>query len=268
MITFKAEYVSQHITRIITPFHVCVYLVEGEKKAALIDTGFGVGDLKSYVETLTDKPYSVLLSHGHVDHASGAGQFDEVYLNLRDWDLEKRHCTMEYRIWNIENGPGNSLEPVAITDYIPVYKGKYLNIDEGMDIDLGEVTIKPVAVPGHTQGTLFFVIPEDRIAIFGDGCGEHTAVLLEESTTIKEYRNSLIHLQKYQNMYDTVLRNHGTYTSAKQILEDTIELCGDIIDRKDAKVPRNFIDIPGYMGRPEEHPGKYGNIIYSMEKID
>ena len=33
-----------------------MYLVEGTEKAALIDTGSGIGSLKACVEQLTDKP--------------------------------------------------------------------------------------------------------------------------------------------------------------------------------------------------------------------
>ncbi|MFJ5760653.1 MBL fold metallo-hydrolase [Neobacillus sp. NPDC093182] len=53
-----------------------MYLVEGTVRAALIDTGTGVGDLKAYIDNLTDKPYFVMLTHGHVDHAMGAPAFD------------------------------------------------------------------------------------------------------------------------------------------------------------------------------------------------
>jgi len=41
----------------------------------------GVGHLKDLVSGLTDKPLTVLLTHGHVDHANGAPEFDTVLLN-------------------------------------------------------------------------------------------------------------------------------------------------------------------------------------------
>lgn len=37
-----------------------IYLVKGEKSAAVIDTGSGFGNLKKVIETLTDLPYVVL----------------------------------------------------------------------------------------------------------------------------------------------------------------------------------------------------------------
>lgn len=53
-----------------------IYLVEGKEKAAVIDTGAGFGNLKHVIETLTDLPYVVLNTHGHVDHAGGNHAFE------------------------------------------------------------------------------------------------------------------------------------------------------------------------------------------------
>ena len=41
-----------------------IYLVKGEKSAAVIDTGSGFGNLKKVIETLTDLPYVVLNTSG------------------------------------------------------------------------------------------------------------------------------------------------------------------------------------------------------------
>lgn len=264
---FTSEPVSTHLTRIITPCGVCMYLVQGNERAALLDTGFGFGDLKGYVETLTDKPYVVLLSHGHMDHAGGAGQFDEVYLNERDWALEKWHSTRERRIWDVHHGPGGMPASVTDEDFLPSRTAPYRPLDEGDDFDLGGVSVRPIAVPGHTAGSLIFLIPEDRIAIFGDACGEHTLLLFKESAPIEAYRRGLQHMQRYESQFDTVLRNHGSFSSPKQILADSIELCGEILDRTDAAIPEDFMGMPGCLARPHEHPGKVGNVLYSPDNL-
>lgn len=267
MSVFTAERVSQHLTRIITPCGVCMYLVEGTDRAALLDTGFGFGDLKGYVESLTQKPYVVLLSHGHMDHAGGAVQFDQVYLNERDWELEKWHSTRERRIWDVHHGPGGMPAGVTEDDFLPSRTEPYLPIDEGDNFELGGVTVVPVAVPGHTAGSLIFLIPEDRIAIFGDACGEHTLLLFKESAPIAEYRQGLLHMKEFEAQFDTVLRNHGSFTSPKQILADNIELCEEILAGKDAAIETDFFGQYGCLGRPEKHPGKVGNIMYDPNKL-
>ena len=266
MTTFTSERVSEHLTRIITPCGVCMYLAEGTQRAALMDTGFGFGDLRGFVESLTGRPYVVLLSHGHMDHAGGAGQFDTVYLNERDWELEQWHATRERRIWDVRHGPGGMPEGVTDDDFLPSRTEPYLPMDEGDVFDLGGVTIRPIAVPGHTMGSLVFLIPEDRTAIFGDACGENTLLLFAESAPIAAYREGLLHLQEFEGQYDAVLRNHGNFSSPKQILADNIELCGDILDGTDAAIPEKFFAQEGRLGRPREHPGKVGNILYDPDK--
>lgn len=85
---FELQAVSQHIQRIILPCGVCVYLVQGTNGAVLLDTGFGIGDLRGFVESLITTPYHVWLSHGHLDHAGGSAQFEEVFLSPADFALE------------------------------------------------------------------------------------------------------------------------------------------------------------------------------------
>ena len=46
-------------------------LIVGSHHALLFDTGYGYGDLKAVVRSITDKPLYVVNSHGHVDHACG-----------------------------------------------------------------------------------------------------------------------------------------------------------------------------------------------------
>lgn len=52
-----------------------MYLLEGDEKALLIDTGWGSGTLRPYVERLTQKPVQVILTHGHLDHSGSCGEW-------------------------------------------------------------------------------------------------------------------------------------------------------------------------------------------------
>ena len=78
---YSAEKLNTHMTAIRSLTGEIMYLIEGEEKAVLVDTCLGVGHLRKFVETLTEKPITVILTHGHVDHALGAPEFDEVYMN-------------------------------------------------------------------------------------------------------------------------------------------------------------------------------------------
>ena len=88
---FTSKKLTPSTTQISILHNVNCFLVEGKEKAVLLDCGIGYGDLKSYVENLTDKPITVILTHGHVDHIGSAAPFETVYLHERDWELSKIH---------------------------------------------------------------------------------------------------------------------------------------------------------------------------------
>lgn len=94
---YTHEKITPSTTKITNMGDVFCFLVEGNDSAVLIDTGTGAGNLKDYVERLTAKPVSVLLTHGHCDHAGGAGPFETVYLNQADWELASGHAGIEMR---------------------------------------------------------------------------------------------------------------------------------------------------------------------------
>ena len=52
-----------------------IWHVAGRDSDLLIDTGLGVASLADAARDLFDKPLSVILTHGHMDHAGGAYEF-------------------------------------------------------------------------------------------------------------------------------------------------------------------------------------------------
>ncbi len=264
---FTHEEVSPHLTKIKTPFGVAVYFAHGSEKGLVIDTGMGIGDLKGYIDAMTDLPYEVALTHGHCDHAGGASQFETVYLNPIDFELEKTHASLEHRLYDVFESPWGHPDFITKEDFVPQRTEPYTPLSEGIVFDLGGEQVSFIALPGHTKGLLVPVLKEDRIAIIGDGLGENTLMLLEECTSIEEYRESLRHLKSFENMFDICLRFHGNGVSQKQIIDDTIELCEEVLAGTDAKIPVKRMGRDGRFARPQEHPGKEGNFIYDPEKI-
>ena len=57
------------------------YLFEGENEAVSIDTGYGAGNLREFLQTLTDKPVrNVINTHNHFDHTANNGYFEKAYM--------------------------------------------------------------------------------------------------------------------------------------------------------------------------------------------
>ena len=65
-----------------------MYLVIGDEEAAVIDGGTGIGHLDKLVEELTEKPYSLVLTHTHNDHIGGCKDFEDiaVFDDVMSWE--------------------------------------------------------------------------------------------------------------------------------------------------------------------------------------
>jgi glyoxylase-like metal-dependent hydrolase (beta-lactamase superfamily II) len=86
---FAVDEPSPGVFRIQEPLHnenVKSFLVVGADRAALIDTGMGVGDIRAVVESLTSLPVVVINSHAHWDHIGGNASFDEVWIHEAEAD--------------------------------------------------------------------------------------------------------------------------------------------------------------------------------------
>lgn len=247
---------------------VAMYLIIGDERSLLIDTGYGLPGLSEFVRSLTSLPFIVALTHGHVDHAMGAGEFDEVYMSHEDLECFRYHSEMSCRMHVIR-----MIEPDFDGPLTAPYTKEFIDLKDGQMFDLGNVSVRTIAVPGHTRGTMVFLIEEERAVIFGDACGPGTLVMEEFSSTISEYLASLKHLKEYETEYDHIYRFHGTCVSEKDLLDTVIGCCHEILEHRDAEipVPQSAADIfpvkseiPSFMARM---PGdEKGNIAYRKDK--
>ena len=90
----------------------------------------------------------ILVAHGHADHFGGAAYFQQrfgsrVYVSPADWEL------MEAPARGRGPGPAAAVAPPK----------RDANLEEGRPITLGDVTVRVVAVPGHTPGSMGFIFP-------------------------------------------------------------------------------------------------------------
>ncbi|MDD8049046.1 MAG: MBL fold metallo-hydrolase [Thomasclavelia sp.] len=262
---------TKDIYRITDFTGVCCYLVIGSQKALLLDTCNGIGNIKEYVESITKLPITVILSHGHLDHMGGTALFDDIYMNYLDMPVFKKHGNMEFRV---EDTMIHSHVKVERKDFVETYTGEIKNIEDGQTFDAGGVHVKMILVKGHTPGMMCPLIIEDRVCVFGDACGVGVLLFDEYSSSVSEYKESLMHLKEYESEYDTIYRNHGTFFSPKELLNNVIECCNHILNHTDAHIPVDFHGVKLYScceqsenghGRKD---GKEGNILYSKDKAN
>ena len=272
MVTFTKEQITEHIWRLRGLGDVCMYYIQGSIRGALIDTAYGVGDLKGYIEKEFPQPYDVIITHGHADHANGISQWQNVYMNHRDIDLYYSRSDIALRKEMLRRTVPD-IDSYPEEDFHVPFHGSFLELDDSMTFDLGDCTIRTILAPGHTQGMMVLLVPEDRTALFGDACGVSTFLFRDEASTVAEYCSTLHKLKQYEDQYDRILRQHGTCESPKSLLDDNLEVAEEILAGKDHHIPFEYMGFHVWMAEPVDPvtfrrvDGKSGNIIYADHKI-
>ncbi len=272
---FKLEKVTDKITRIVGSTGENMYLAVGTKRAVLIDTGVGLGSLKAVVDSLTDKPVTVVITHGHVDHAFGAVEFDDVYMSSKDKDIFELHSDMATRMGYCQRGPIEGGHSVGPESFLPAATG-FKELEDGDVFELGELTLEIYAFPGHTLGSMTVLFKEERLLLTGDAANPGTFLFFPGCPSIEEYReNILTYKARMEGKYDKILLSHGSEILAPQLLDVLIETCDAIMlgtadsERMDfmgeeAYCAFEMVFGENYIGRKD---GKVGNIMYSKKNI-
>jgi len=185
---------------------VYMYLIVGAEKALLVDSGYGLLDLNAVIKTVTDKPVICVCTHGHLDHAPGASQFEEAYIHSKDFDVYKQHTgsalimevgtrglLMKPPVWMRNNPSYNKLVETMAQKQYPQLKA----IDGIKSFDLGNRTIAWRHVPGHTQGSISVIDEKYNTAYDADACAPGAWLFLPESSNLREYKNELEHYQAF-----------------------------------------------------------------------
>jgi metallo-beta-lactamase class B len=145
---------------------------------------------------------TILVAHGHADHFGGAAYFQQkfgskVYVSAADWALMET--------------PPRGRGPGAPTPAAPPKRDGELR--DGETVTLGNISVRAVAVPGHTPGSMGFVIPVlDRgerhvAALFG---GSWLTPGLLNDAAMQTYIASVAHFRQaaVDAGVDAWLQNH------------------------------------------------------------
>lgn len=274
---FEVEKVTDHITRITDITGVSMFLAVGEKEAALVDTGTGIGDLKEMVRSLTDKPVKVLLTHGHVDHAFGAAAFEDVFMSRLDTEILEAHADMGMRIEYANTMPLPDGGRITEDMFAPKPDADSMqDLKDGDVFDLGGLTLEIYALPGHTPGSMTVLFQEDRLLLTGDACNPATFLFFAGSPSVEEYKETLAaYRNRMKEKYDRIILSHGNEFLDSTLLDVVVETCDSVLNGTDDAVRSDFMGEEAYaaaeMGLTDQGfrrlDGKVGNIVYSRKNI-
>ena len=147
---------------------------------------------------------TILVAHGHADHFGGSAYFQQkygskVYVAAADWTVMETPPR--------GRGPGPGAPPPAAP---PKRDGE---LRDGESVTLGNVSVRAVAVPGHTPGSMGFVIPvldrgERHVAALFGGSWLTPGLLNDEA--MQTYIASVAHFRKAtaDAGVDAWLQNH------------------------------------------------------------
>ena len=273
MVEFRTTPVAKHVTCIDGICHEKMYLVNGKERTVLIDSGSGFGSLLPIVRWLTDKPVTLLLTRGHIDHAMGAGEYEDVWLNKADLEIFREHSEYSFRLSELYLSRERS--GAAKSDMIPTADpARFHMLREGDRFDLGGVTLESFACPGHTPGSMVFLDRKNRLLFSGDAFSNATLVLSPEALSVEGCLSSFLAVKdRLGDNFDRVLESHGNGELPGGILDGVIEVCRELLVGKSDRVPVIFRGMTGFLAKKrkpnslEREDGGTGNIIYREDNL-
>jgi glyoxylase-like metal-dependent hydrolase (beta-lactamase superfamily II) len=220
-----------------------VYLLEGRQESMIISGGMSyiVPDL---LQQMTDfniderRITKLLILHSHFDHI-GIVPFlkrrlsqIEIYASERAWEI----LTMEKAIRTINEFSRSVARRMKREGVYSVYDLEWRDditgklVHDGDRIDLGEVTVSIVEIPGHSSCSIAAYVPEWKALFPTDGGGIpfRETIITSGNSNYTQYQESLEKLKDLE--VDYYCADHYGYLTgeeAGEFVPKTIEMARD-----------------------------------------
>ena len=174
---FQVRKLPNDVYAIQEPHHqedVISFLILGDERAALLDTGLGIKDISTVVRQLTDLDVIVINSHTHFDHVGDNHRYGEIYVydhpNALKW-LTNGHSnediSFDARAEAFPEGYPDGFDPDEYM--IPPVSVDIINwIQDGDVIDIGNRKLEVIHTPGHSVDSVMLLDRKNRSLFTGD----------------------------------------------------------------------------------------------------
>lgn len=259
--------------------NVWSFLIVGPEKALLIDTGFGIGNLKGLCGELTGGMEIILVNtHSHFDHAYGNFPFGRVYCS--EYEVPLLRSKNNPHIWDYlfdEKGRGIWCD-FDRDDLVPWQDYEIIGVPDGCTFDLGGgYQVELVHLGGHTPGQAGFLDKQNRIFFPGDDCcigklaiggvpGENNAYA--EKATVGALRTNLAKLIARRDEFDSLFPSHGIVDVGPIMLNNLLEACDRVLADPEHPSEIRETDFDGHR-RLEycQYIYNSGFLCYSLDQV-
>jgi glyoxylase-like metal-dependent hydrolase (beta-lactamase superfamily II) len=188
------------------------FLIEGEDRALLFDTGLGIGNMRAVVQQLTDKEIVVLNSHTHYDHIGGNYQFETIYAMDTEYTRSRAAGSPHEAVaeflsegWVWKDLPDG---------FIPeTYRSHPFGISrlvgEGDTIDVGGRVLEILVTPGHAPDSICLIDRENRLLFTGDTFYLAPLYTHISNADFADYARSATRLAALAPEIDSALTSHN-----------------------------------------------------------
>ena len=127
------------------PLYENTFLILKDRKVIVVDPGVSGKRILSACADLGGEPIAVLLTHGHADHILGAKELQEagipVYSHAEEFDVIASRANLA----------------LVLGRKIPVFTPDHA-VRDGDELTLSPFTVKVIFTPGHTKGSVCYLI--------------------------------------------------------------------------------------------------------------
>ncbi|MEL7535843.1 MAG: MBL fold metallo-hydrolase [Pseudomonadota bacterium] len=171
---FEVYRVRPHVFALYEPGQfeeVISYLIVGDERAVLLDTGLGIGDIATLAAAITNRPITVVNSHAHYDHIGGNHAFADIRGRATTFSRARSAGADNATVRDYLRGDwlarplpdGMSVDAYRILSYAAP-----ATLTDGERIDLGGVELEVLLTPGHTDDSLCLLDRANGLLFTGD----------------------------------------------------------------------------------------------------
>lgn len=191
---------------------VISYLILGEKRAVLFDTGLGIGKISAVASKLTGLPITVINSHTHFDHVGGNSEFKDIW--NRDLPYTHHNQRGERNTYSRD-----ALAPERLCGRLPSgVTGRSYQIRpwksahplrDGERVELGGRELEVIFTPGHTPDSLMLFDRDNGLLFTGDTFYPGPIYLFVPETNFAAYTGSVERLAALEPHVKLLLPAHN-----------------------------------------------------------